>query len=352
MKHEHILIMRFSAMGDVAMMVPVVYSLAHTYPSLRITVLSSPFARTFFEDLATNVYFMEADMKNEYRGIKGLNALYRRLAAKQFTSVADFHGVLRSGFLRMRFNLNRYHVEHIDKHHAGKRLLVRQGAGKVMEQQPTSFQNYADVLAKLGYPIDIDFKSIFPPTGGDFNLLPAAIYPKRDNEQWIGVAPFAAHEGNTYPPHLMKQAVGMLVEKYPDSRIFLFGKGEQESECFRQWCNDFPQCTAVYLHAEDMMQELVIMSHLDVMVSMDSANMHLASLVAVPVVSVWGATHRYAGFLGYGQSVENVVELDMPCRPCSVFGQKPCHRGDYACLNDLPPQAIVDRVCTVLSQAK
>lgn len=350
MKHEHILIMRFSAMGDVAMMVPVVYSLAHTYPSLRITVLSSPFARTFFEDLAPNVYFMEADVKKEYRGIKGLNKLYRRLAAKQFTSVADFHGVLRSGFLRMRFNLNRYHVEHIDKHHAGKRQLVRQGAGKVMEQQPTSFQNYADVLAKLGYPIDIDFKSIFPPSGGDLGLLPAVIYPKRENEFWIGIAPFAAHKGKTYPPHLTRQLIGLLVEKYPQVRIFLFGKGAQESECFTQWCNEFPQCVAVYRHVEAMIQELIIMSHLDVMVSMDSANMHLASLVAVPVVSVWGATHYYAGFLGYGQSAENIVQLDMPCRPCSVFGQKPCHRGDYACLNDLPPQAVAERVYTVLSQ--
>ena len=56
-------------MGDVAMMVPVVSSLAHQYPHLRITVLSRPFARTFFEGLAPNVGFMGADLKNEYRGL-------------------------------------------------------------------------------------------------------------------------------------------------------------------------------------------------------------------------------------------------------------------------------------------
>ena len=96
MKKEHILVIRFSAMGDVAMTVPVVYSLAHQYPDIRITVLSRAFARPFFEDLAPNVGFMVADLKNEYKGIKGLNALYRRLAAKQFTAVADLHSVLRS----------------------------------------------------------------------------------------------------------------------------------------------------------------------------------------------------------------------------------------------------------------
>ena len=76
-------------MGDVAMMVPVVSSLAHQYPHLRITVLSRPFARTFFDGLAPNVGFMGADLKNEYRGLKGLNALYRRLVAnRNYSSVS------------------------------------------------------------------------------------------------------------------------------------------------------------------------------------------------------------------------------------------------------------------------
>ncbi len=112
MKTEHILIMRFSALGDVAMLVPVVSSLARQYPAVRVTVLSRPFARALFEGLAPNVGFMEADLKGEYSGMKGLNALYRRLVAKNFTAVADMHNILRSGYLRMRFNPRRYRVEH------------------------------------------------------------------------------------------------------------------------------------------------------------------------------------------------------------------------------------------------
>ena len=55
MKTEHILVIRFSAMGDVAMVVPVVSALARQYPHVRITVLSRPFARPLFENLASNV---------------------------------------------------------------------------------------------------------------------------------------------------------------------------------------------------------------------------------------------------------------------------------------------------------
>ena len=70
MNTEHLLIMRFSALGDVAMTVPVVYSLASQYPNLRITMLSKPFARPFFENIAPNVGFMAADIKKEYHGVR------------------------------------------------------------------------------------------------------------------------------------------------------------------------------------------------------------------------------------------------------------------------------------------
>lgn len=349
MKKEHILVIRFSALGDVAMAVPVVYSLANTYPDLRITVLSRAFARTFFEDLAPNVNFMEADLKNEYKGVKGLNALYRRLAAKHFTAVADLHSVLRSDYLRMRFKLGRYKVAHIDKHRKGRRKLTAK-KDKLLEQQPTSFKKYADVFEKLGYPINPQFKSVFPTEGGNLNLLPAIFGPKKDFENWIGIAPFAAHQGKIYPVELMKKVVTDTIEKHPKSRIFLFGRGKQEEETFSEWCNEIPQCTYVGRHLETMQQELILMSHLDLMVSMDSANMHMASLTATPVVSVWGATHPYAGFLGWNQSMENVVQLDLPCRPCSIYGNKECERGDYACMRNITPQKITEKIDAILNK--
>ena len=93
------------------------------------------------------------------------------------------------------------------------------------------------------------------------------------------------------------------------------------------------------------------MSHLDVMISMDSANMHLASLTATPVVSVWGATHPFAGFMGFNQPQENAIQNDsLDCRPCSIYGNRPCHRRDYACLTSIKPEQIVNRVEEILNQ--
>ena len=349
MKKEHILVIRFSAMGDVPMAVPVVYSLAQQYPHVRITVLSRTFARPLFEDLAPNVNFMAADLKKEYHGIKGLNALYRRLAAKQFTAVADLHNVLRSEYLRLRFNIGHYRVEHINKHRKGRRRITAKHA-KRLEQQPTSFENYVEVFKKLGYPVEINFRSIFPEgEKGNLNMLPKGINVKNSFEQWIGIAPFAAHEGKVYPPRLTHQVIEQLLQKYPKARIFLFGRGQQEDQYFKEWCQNHPECLYVSHQLESLHQELILMSHLDAMVSMDSSNMHLASLTGTPVVSVWGATHPYAGFLGWGQSTDNIVQIDLECRPCSIYGQKPCRRGDYACMNGIAPETIVEKIEHILS---
>ena len=347
MKTEHLLIIRFSAMGDVAMLVPVVASLAHCYPHLRITVLSQPFARPFFDDIADNVGFMEANIRNEYKGVHGLNLLYRRLLAKHFTAVADMHDVLRTKYLRMRFLMDGYRMEHINKHRQEKRALCRK-ENKVLKQLPTSFDNYADVLRRLGYPIDFHFNSLFDNQQQNQQVslqqLEQLVGKKTPQIPWIGIAPFAAHTGKIYPLDKMQQVIGLLLAHQPEARLFLFGGGKKEKEQFNQWCQTWKQCTNVAETLKGISQELLLMSRLNVMLSMDSANMHLASMVGTPVVSIWGATHPYAGFMGWNQQQSDVIQTTLPCRPCSIYGNKPCHRGDYACLNDITPESIVEKI--------
>ena len=326
-------------MSDVAMTVPVVYSLATQYPDLRITVLSSPYARAFFDSLAPNVGFMAADLKGEYHGMKGLNALYRRLLAKNFTAIADFHSVLRTGYLRMRFNLDRYKVAHIDKHRAGRRDLVSR---HIMVQQPSAFQNYADVLAQLGYPVRLDFISLFPERGGDLRLLPPEIGMKKTFQTWIGIAPFAQYRGKAYPVELMERVMQGLMHLHPSCRVFLFGGGGEENTLMQAWENLYGCCVNASGTIGSLRGELILMSHLDLMVSMDSAYMHLASLTDTPVVSVWGATHPYAGFTGWRQDDSGIVQENISCRPCSINGRKRCFFGDYHCLSDITPEMIID----------
>ena len=348
---EHLLIIRFSAMGDVAMTVPIISALAEQYPKLHITVLSRPFAGAFFKGLAPNVSFMGADLKHEYKGLLGLRKLSKRLQAKQFSGVADFHDVLRSKLLRYRFWLSGVPVASINKHrHERQQLTAREQ--KVLKPLPTSFDNYAEVLKQLGYPIKYDFMSLFPSEGGDFSVLLSRIEAKEEGEQWIGVAPFAAHKGKMYPWEKMQHVIEKLIADDAHVRIFLFGGGEDELRKLDEFAARVPAVTNASRLLNELKEELILMSHLDVMVSMDSGNMHFASLVGTPVVSIWGATHPYAGFMGWHQHMGNAVQMDLSCRPCSIFGNKPCFRGDYACMNLLDEATIIARVKAVIEERK
>ncbi|MCF0195305.1 MAG: glycosyltransferase family 9 protein [Bacteroidaceae bacterium] len=164
----------------------------------------------------------------------------------------------------------------------------------------------------------------------------------------IGVAPFAAHDGKIYPLELMREVVRRLAEG-GRCDIYLFGGGQKEREVLEEWETEMPRVRSVAGRLGGLDKELELMSTLRLMLSMDSANMHLASLVGTPVISIWGATHPLAGFMGWRQSEANAIQVDLPCRPCSIFGNKPCLRGDYACLRQITPEQIVAKVNDALA---
>ena len=339
-----ILVIRFSAIGDVAMTVPIVHSLATQYPQHQIKVLSRPNMAALFAHLPSNVSFWGADLKGDYKGFIGLNKLFKELKAENFDYIADFHDVIRTKYLRLRFLLQGTKVAHIDKGRKGKKALTRP-SNKVKVQQASSFQRYAHVLEQLGLPVKMDFQSIYPEGKGNSAVF-SSITGVKGSDKWIGIAPFATHAGKIYPQEDMEQVIQKL-DAQEGLKIFLFGGGKREIEILTQWANQYSSATCIAGKLK-MDAELALMSHLDVMVSMDSGNMHLASLVNTPVVSIWGATHPLAGFMGWKQSEENAIQVDLPCRPCSVYGNKPCYQKDYACLHNIQPNTIAQRILSII----
>lgn len=338
-----LLVIRFSAFGDVAMCIPVLYSFAGQHPDLSIYFLSRKGFEGLFQNKPENLFFMGIDL-NEYKGIAGLQSLYEKLKQEDFDYVADFHGVLRSNFLRFRFKLNGVKTALIDKGRKEKQALTRKNA-KVFRALESSFTRYKKVLEALGFEFEINFESIYQTAKPDYEKLLEKTGEK--TEKWIGIAPFAKHEGKTYPIGQMEN-VAAHFSKIKDVKIFLFGGGKTEQELLAKWQNRYPNIFS-YVGQLSLEQELQLISLMDVMLTMDSANMHLASLVATKVVSVWGATHPFAGFLGWHQSVDNLIQIDLSCRPCSVFGNKACFRGDYACMREISPEMIIQKIETLLS---
>jgi ADP-heptose:LPS heptosyltransferase len=340
----NILIIRFSAIGDVAMTVPVVDSLARQYPANNYTVVSQSFLYPLFAHCPDNVRFAGVDLRTGYRGAPGMYRLYRELLKQKFDAVADLHDVLRTKMLRILFRWSGLKVKHINKGRKEKRQLTGKGH-KIFRQLKPVTERYADVFRALGQPLaPLDFRSVFGASRGNFSNIEPLTGEK--SGVWAGIAPFAKHRGKIYPLDCTEQVVAHFAGR-PDVKVFLFGGGTSEKEILEAWCAKYPQTVSV-VGKLNMPDELILISYLDVMLSMDSANMHLASLTATPVVSVWGATHPYAGFYGYNQSPANTVQADLFCRPCSIYGNKPCYRKNTECLAKITPQTVIDKMEEVI----
>ena len=328
---KNILLIRFSALGDVAMLAPVVREAAKANGNTEFTVLSRPMCEPLFDNLGENVRFIGRDVKRDYRGLSGLYRLFRELDRMHFDCVCDMHDVLRTKVLRKLFRLHGYKVYKINKHRELRRLITAEGEKKQLRQLPTAFENYQHVIDDvLG-------------NKGEWNKEEGLILnPSSFNPIKIGIAPFAAHKGKIYPLERMEEVIRNV---NGNVEIILFGgRADEEQSVMRKWAEKYPNVHLASEYCKNLREELQLMAELDVMVSMDSANMHLASLVGTRVVSIWGATHPYAGFLGWGQSMDDCIQRnDLKCRPCSIYGNKPCLRGDMACM-DISPEKVVDRL--------
>ncbi|WP_297904607.1 glycosyltransferase family 9 protein [uncultured Parabacteroides sp.] len=340
----NILIIRLSAIGDVAMTVPVIYSAAKANPADSFTVLTQAFLIPVFINRPKNVKVIGINTKSSEKTLRGLLRFASALVKYDFDIVLDLHDVLRTMIIRTLFRLHGKRVFVVDKARKDRARLTDTKNKRFKQLRPV-IERYADVFRHAGLAYTESFVSLFQDSAPDFSAL--EILAGAKTGKWIGIAPFAKHRGKIYPVEEMELVMAELSDR-EDFTIFLFGGRGYEEAVLEQWAFEYPRVISV-VGKYSLDQELALISRLDILLCMDSANMHFASLVGTRVLSVWGATHPYAGFYGYHQDPKDCIQLDLPCRPCSVFGQKPCSRGDWACLRITPDQ-IINKVLTSLDE--
>lgn len=332
---RHLLVLRTSAMGDVAMLPHALRALRAAYPDLRITVATQPLFRPFFDGL--DMEFLDVDTKRRHHSLGGMWTLAREARRLGVDAVADVHGLLRSRAFRLSMWLHGIRVARIRKGRCRKRRFIREGGRNAAPLRHTVLR-YCDVFRRLGFVLD--------------DPGPAVPHPRPNpmgekQGVWVGFAPFSAHRGKTYPEEQCRELVRLLSERC--ERVFIHSGGGAEAAFAEEMERLYPNVTALWGKVR-FAGEMDLIANLDCVVAMDSLVMHLASLVATPVVSVWGATHPGLGFAGWGCDPQNILQADMACRPCSVYGAKPCRYGDYRCLRAVTPRMIADRVAGVVAK--
>ena len=335
---KHILVIRLSAMGDVAMVVPVIATLVAKYPDLKVTVLTKAFFATFFKDIP-NVSVVVPDLQKKHKGFLGIKRLSKELKKLNIDVVADLHNVLRSNLLIRFLRLKGIPYQQIDKGRSEKKALISSKKTSLVNLKSTH-ERYADVFRKLGFNLDLNDVKLLPVQPINSSIS-SKIGTLKNN--LIGIAPFAAHKGKMYPLDKMEEVISILSKK-EDTSVLLFG-GSSEKTTLDTLANKFDNVVNV-TGTLPFEKELQLISNLSVMLSMDSGNGHLAAMYGVPVVTVWGVTHPAAGFAPIGQTKEMQLLPDLekfPLIPTSIYGNK-YPDGYLACFNTITPQEIVESI--------
>ena len=320
-------IVRFSALGDVALTIPVVYNACLSNPQMQFVMVTRKAFAALFVNAPQNLTVRGIDLKNEYKGLAGM---YRLASELDVDTFVDLHSVMRTWMLDARLRLKGVRVSVFDKARAEKKRLVRNGANHCEKISPVTVR-YARAFRAAGIKVDSHFRGLYNTQASDPSLYSAIHGPKQKNELWIGVAPFAAHAGKVYPIDLIQRAVREMVAATGNAHVFLFGGGKAEKEVLENIAKNATSKNVCCVAGSGIgfAGELALMSDLDVMVCMDSGNMHMAAIAGARTVSVWGATHPAAGFCpwhpeGMAAGWHKPIQIHRDCRPCSVFGNKPC----------------------------
>ncbi len=338
-----IVVTRFSALGDVAITIPVVREMAIQNPEHHFYMVSMPMVAPLFREIS-NLTFIAFDKKGRHKGWIGIWKLFRELQHLHVDAIADLHDVLRTKVLRTLFQISGKQVAIINKGRLDKKILIEKGYQHTHPLTLTT-ERYKTVFETLGLnKVDLrnfSFNISSKPIDRELDLL----FGKKKGK-WIGIAPFAQHQGKQLPVNTLEKVIAYFSRK-EDTMLFLFGAGKTEGIQLQNWTGKFPNVFSIANRFE-IDEEVLLMKRLDIMLTMDSANLHLASLVAVPVISIWGATHPYAGFYGLNQSENMIIQRELACRPCSIYGNKPCRFGTYECLTAIEAEQIIAKMETVM----
>ena len=335
------------------MTVPVLRAFVEQHPEIKITVISRPFFKPFF-DTIPNVSFFAFDEKKQHKGFFGLLRLFQDLKQLNVDAFADLHNVLRSKVIRTLFALSGKITAKVDKGRAEKKRLMR-AENKILMQLPTMFERHAKVFEELGFKVDLSSRSvgtIFPKKAildAEIIRLIGAKIPIAIGTKLIGIAPFAQYDSKVYPIDFMQKVIDELAlnETYT---LLLFGGGKEEIKIFNLLSKNKSNVIVVAGKIK-LQQELQLISNLDIMLSMDSGNAHIAAMLGVNVITLWGATHPFAGFSPFNQPLENALVSDrnlFPKLPTSVYGNKKVEGYEEA-MRTILPEKVVEKIRNALA---
>ena len=317
------------------MTVPVISVLRSTQPEIKITILTTKFFSTLFNQIP-DINFLYFQTK--HKTLRGLFCLSREINKIKPDYIIDLHDVLRTKILKLFLIYKSSNKLVVNKGRKEKKLLIR---GTKSGPLKSMHRRYAETFAALNIKINLDDFSHYRKINIDhYN------YGFSSSDKLIGIAPFSRHKCKEYS---MKNILNFINLLDKSSRVLIFGAPGNEEQKIIKLC-DNKSNRHVISSNYSLEKQMAIMSNLDVMISMDSANGHIASLFGINVITIWGATHPDSGYSPFNQPKENSIVPDLnkfPDLPVTIYGSN-CPANYLEAINSIKGEKILDRLNKII----
>lgn len=317
-----VLVIRFSALGDLILITPVLRVLK-TQLNAEVHIITK---EAFGSLLTPNPY-----VDRVWTIGTELSASIKKLKAEKFDHLVDLHKNLRS--LRIRLALWHVPVTGYQKANWAKWLMVHFKIDRLPDNHVVD--RYLKAVARLGALPDGRGLDIFLANDQEVNLSGLGLAVNGYTALVIG----AAHFTKRMPPDKLQEVIARLPGK-----VVLIG-GPAEMETGNRLAQSDPDRIINTCGRYDLQGSASLVHQAHSVIAHDTGFMHIAAALRKPVVAIFGGTLAEYGFWPY-YGKEKVawqrVEVEgLSCRPCSRFGRADCPRGHFKCMRNIPAGQVI-----------
>ena len=251
-----------------------------------------------------------------------------------FNGIYDLHDVIRSKILCLLLSAKTDFTRVYEKQRSLKKEIINKKIS--LQKLKTSSERYLHCLKK-------DFDKL------DFSNISKALVAETTKKDIIGIAPFSAHKSKIWPLSNYQK----IINHFKNFKFVIFAFGNQELEDSKTYFLKNSNCSIIdrNLSLNDQMK---LINDFKVFISMDSANMHLASLTSTKLVSIWGPTHPFLGFspLFNEEFIVQLSDEEYSERPISIYGKikKIDKVKAEQSMSRINPEKVIDKINLAIDQ--
>ena len=335
---NRILVFQTAFLGDVILTLPLVQVLHKNFPDVQIDFLTTPRAAEILRNHPAIHAVIEYDKRGGQRGVRGLMTISRLLRSRRYDVALVPHRSLRSAVIvamsgipiRAGFNTSTgrlFFTEIID---------YKKSLHEV--ERNLAFLKVFDISVS-----EKEFPSLYP-SKEDSAVVDKFLGDSKvsHGEKMIAIAPGSVWNTKRWLPERFSDLAKKISQT--GMNVVLVGGKEDERLCGdieKEVKNPKVISAAGKL---SVVQSAELMRRCKVLVTNDSAPLHMAVAMRTPVVAIFGATVPSFGFAPYGDHDVVVETMGLECRPCSIHGGAQCPIGTFECMVKISAESVFEKV--------